>query len=79
MTTLVLGWNVGVECWGGMLFLMYVRTPLKNMCMTTIGVKLLNNSSAYIRKCQNMSTLKRYISSTVVFSIIIILECTSRE
>ena len=36
----------------------YVRTTMKAMCMTTVGVKLWKNLSACLRKCQHNSTLQ---------------------
>ena len=38
---------------------MYVRTTLKAICMTTVGVNLWNSLSACLRKCQNNSMLKK--------------------
>ena len=31
---------------------MYVRTTMKAVCMTTVGVKLWNSLSACLRNCQ---------------------------
>ena len=37
----------------------YVRTTMKAMCMTTVGVKLWNSLSVCLRKCQNNCTFKK--------------------
>ena len=37
----------------------YVRTALKAVCLTTVGIKLWNSLSACLRKFQNNSMFKK--------------------